>query len=143
MNSTASSVKRPDPKTLLSTLWVFVTVNYIFCDVVTLMNPNDLRNIISGTVGNIQMSESFLLGAAIMMEIPFVMILLSRLLNYGTCRIANVIAASIMTIVQVASLFAGTRPTPHYHFYSAIEISCTVFILLYALKFKLPNVKSE
>lgn len=143
MNAPGSSVGRPEPKTVLSTLWIFVTVNYIFCDVVTLMNPNDLKNILSGTVGSIQMNESFLLGAAIMMEIPFVMILLSRLLNYGACRIANVIAASIMTIVQVASLFAGTRPTPHYFFYSAIEITCTVFILLYALKWRLPDVKSE
>jgi hypothetical protein len=64
-----------DKRVILSTLWIFVTVNYIFCDVVTLMNPNDLRDILSGTVGTIKMSESFLLGAAIMMEIPFLMIL--------------------------------------------------------------------
>ena len=123
-----------DRKVILSTLWIFVTANFIFCDVVTLMNPDDLKQILSGTVGAVQMNQQFLLGAAIMMEIPFVMILLSRILKHKANRIANIIAGSIMTIVQVSSLFVGTAPTLHYIFYSVIEVACTLFIVLYAWK---------
>ncbi len=35
------------------------------------------------------MNENFLLGAAILMEIPIAMVLLSRILNYRTNRWAN------------------------------------------------------
>jgi len=121
-----------DKKAILSTLWIFVTVNYIFCDVVTLMNPQDLKNILSGTVGTIQMNETFLLGAAIMMEIPFVMILLSRLLIYKINRWTNIIAALIMTIIQISSFFVGTETTLHYSFFSIIKILCTLCIVWYA-----------
>jgi len=122
-------------KLILSTLWIFVTVNYIFCDVVTLMNPEDMKQILSGTVGTIQMNQQFLLGAAIMMEIPFAMILLSRILKYRANKLLNIIAGSVMTIVQVGSFFAGgSQPTLHYIFYSIIEISGTLFIVWYAWK---------
>lgn len=130
-----------DKKVILSTLWIFVTVNYIFCDVVTLMNPADLRNILSGTVGAIQMNEQFLLGAAIMMEIPFVMILLSRVLRYKINRWANIIAAFLMTVIQLSSFFVGTESTLHYRFFSIVEIGCTMFIVWYAWNWK--NVKGE
>ena len=38
-----------------------------------------------------------------------------------------------MTVVQIASLFAGT-PTHYYIFFSIIEIACTSFIVCYAWK---------
>lgn len=123
-------------KRLLSTSWIFVTVNYIFCDVVTLMNPKDLKNILSGTVGTIQMNETFLLGASVMMEIPFAMILLSRVLAPKVNRWANLIAASIMTIVQAASLFAGSGTSLHYMFFSAVEIGCTLFVMAFAWRWQ-------
>lgn len=128
--------KTKEKKAILSTLWIFVTVNFIFCDVVTLMNPSDLKQILSGAVGSIQMNQQFLLGAAIMMEIPFIMILLSRVLKYKANKLANIIAASIMTIVQISSLFVGSGSTLHYIFYSIIEIACTLFIVFYVLRWK-------
>jgi len=128
-----------DRKVILSTLWIFATVNYIFCDVVTLMNPEDLKQILTGTVGNIQMNQSFLLGAAIMMEIPFAMILLSRLLKYKANRWANIVAGSIMTLIQISSLFVGSALSLHYIFYSIIEITCTLFVVWYAWRWVKPE----
>jgi hypothetical protein len=126
---------------MLSTLWIFVTVNYIFCDVVTLMNPADLRNILSGTVGSIKMNENFLLGAAIMMEIPFVMILISRVLEYKANKWTNMVAAFIMTAIQISSLFVGTKTTMHYKFFSVVEMGCTIYIFWYTLSWK--NLKED
>jgi len=120
-----------DRKKVLFTLWIFVTVNYIFCDVLTLMNSEDLQQILTGTVGSLEMTPNFLLGAAIFMEIPFVMILLSRILRYKANRISNIIAGSFMTVAQIASLFVGSS-TPHYTFFSIVEIGCTAFIVWYA-----------
>jgi hypothetical protein len=130
MNTTSNEWN--NRKVILSTLWIFVTVNYIFCDVVTLMNHRDLNNILAGTVGTIKMNEKFLLGAAILMEIPFLMIILSRLLNHKINRWTNIIAALIMTLVQISSFFVGTDSTLHYKFFSVIEIGCTLFMVWYA-----------
>jgi hypothetical protein len=140
MNTHKKTIELKERKVILSTLWIFATVNYIFCDVVTLMNPEDLKQILTGTVGNVQMNQGFLLGAAIMMEIPFVMILLSRLLKYKANRWANIIAGSIMTLIQISSLFAGSALSLHYIFYSIIEISCTLFIVWYAWRWVKPEV---
>jgi hypothetical protein len=137
MNTINNELK--DNKVILSTLWIFATVNYIFCDVVTLMNPQDLKNILSGTVGAIPMNEKFLLGATIMMEIPFVMILLSRVLKYKINRWTNIIAAFIMTAIQILSFFVGTDSTLHYKFFSIIEIGCTIYIVWYAWRWNNPK----
>ena len=46
---------------LLSTLWIFVTVNYIFCDVFSLFYAPDLKQFLSGRVGDIELTQGFLL----------------------------------------------------------------------------------
>ena len=124
-----------DKKVILSTLWIFVIANYIYCDILSNMDPEILKIIIEGGQfsGLPPITQKFLLIAGILMEIPIVMILLSRVLKYKANRIANIIAGSIMTIVQIGSLFIGTA-TLHYIFFSTIEISCTAFIVLYSIR---------
>ena len=56
------------------------------------------------------------------------MIVSSRILSYKPNRLANIIVASIMTIVQAATLSTADN-TLHYIFFSIIEISTTAFIL--------------
>jgi len=38
-------------KVLFSTLWIFVTVNYIFCDVFTLFHSESLKQLMTGEMG--------------------------------------------------------------------------------------------
>ena len=124
-----------DKRILLSTLWIFLTVNYIFCDVFTLMYSEELKQILIGKVGDMEITQSFLLTFAVIMEIPMVMIFLSRILKFNINRVLNIIAGIILTIIQTGSLFAGT-PSLHYIFFSIIEIATTLFIVWFALKWK-------
>jgi hypothetical protein len=127
-------------KVILSTLWIFGMLNWIYCDVFGLHDKNILRQVISGGVdGGPQMTPEFLLAASIVMEIPAIMVLLSRILGYRANRIANIVAGVIMTLVQVASLFVGKGPTSYYMFFSAIEISCTVVIVWYSWTWPKPG----
>ena len=111
-------------KTKLSTLWIFATLNYLYCDVLGLMDPNLLEGYLAGTVNGLEVSQAFLLAAGILVEIPMALVVVSRLAKYGLNRWANVIAGAIMTIVQIATLFAGT-PTIYYVFFSVIEVATT------------------
>lgn len=118
-------------KSKLSTLWIFATVNYLYCDVVTLMDPDLLKKFMAGNIGGVDVTQGFLLAAGVLVEIPISMVLLSRVLNYPANRWANVAAGAIMTAVQLASLFART-PAAYYVFFSAVEIACTALIVVYA-----------
>jgi hypothetical protein len=103
------------------------------------MDPVLLNQFIKGSAGNIQINEGFLLGSAILMEIPIAMVLLSRVLNYGANRWANIVAGTIMTVVQLSSLFFGSSPTMYYIFFSIIEISCTALIVWTAWNWPSPE----
>lgn len=130
MNTTEAFTK-PDRKTVLSTLWIFAMLNYLYCDVMALMDPVLLNEFITGTVGGMEINERFLLGAAILMEIPIAMVLLSRILDYRANRLANIIAGSIKTVVMIMTMFIG-MPSLYYLFFGTIEIACTAFIVWYA-----------
>jgi hypothetical protein len=140
MNLNKKLTEMKDRKVVLSTLWIFVTLNYLYCDVMTLMDHEQLKQILTGTVGSIQMTEGFLLGASILMEIPIVMVLLSRILNYKSNRWANIVAGSIKTVVMILSMFVGT-PTLYYIFFGTIEMACTAFIIWYAWTWTNPERK--
>jgi hypothetical protein len=139
MNTPKPTTAKSESKVLLSTLWLFATLNYLYCDVLTLMDPVALQRELTGVVGTIHMTEGFLLGAAILVEIPISMVLLSRVLKYGANRWASIIAGTIMTLVQLSSLFVGTAPTLYYLFFSTLEIACTLFIVWYAWKWSNPE----
>jgi hypothetical protein len=124
MNSDKKTAEM-DMNVKLSTLWIFATLNYIYCDVVTVMDP--VKH------APIQLTQGFLLGAAVLVEIPIAMVLLSRILKYRANRWANIITGIIMTAVQILSLFVAT-PTMYYMFFSAIEITSTALIVWYAWK---------
>ncbi len=131
-----------DMKVKLSTLWVFVMFNYIYADILTLMDPAVLKEIITGTVGGLEMTQGFLLGAAILMETAIVMVVLSRVLKYRANRWANIIAGVIHTAAVFLSLFVGT-PAMYYTFFATIEIACTLLIVWYAWKWVNPEVSPD
>jgi len=139
MNTNNKIAEMKDRKAVLSTLWVFLVANYIYCDVLTHVDPSVIKELITGTLGSIQITQSFLLAAAIFMEIPFAMIILSRVLKYRANRWANIIAGAFMAASQVGTMNMGTPPTLYYLFYSAIEIACTLFIVWYAWQWRNPE----
>ena len=139
MKTTNKTTERKDRKVILSTLWIFATLNYLYCDVVGLMNPDLLRQYLTGSVNSIHITQGFLLGAGILVEIPMAMVLLSRVLSYRANRWANVAAGSVMTVVQCLTLVL--TPPAYYIFFSIIEIACTAFIVWYAWRWPNPEAR--
>ena len=117
-----------DMRSKLSTLWIFATLNYLYCDVVTLMDANLLKGFMNGHVGGIEVTQGFLLAAAALVEIPISMVLLSRVLGHPANRWANIGAGVTMTGVQLLSVFAA-KPAPYYLFFSLIEVGATAAIV--------------
>ncbi len=122
-------------KKTLSTLWIFVTLNYLYCDVMSLMDANLLKQYLTGKIDGLTLDDNFLLGAAILMELPIAMILLSKILRPAYNCWTNIVVATIKTLAMVATLFIGT-PTSYYLFFATIEISTTLFIIGYCWYWK-------
>jgi threonine/homoserine/homoserine lactone efflux protein len=122
-------------KTRFSTLWLFLSLNYICCDMLGLMDSSVLKQYLAGSVDGNELTQGFLLVAAILLEIPFLMVLLSRTLKYRCNRWANIVAGTVMAAVQIATLFMGTS-TVYYTFFSVIEIAAAAFVIWYAWQWR-------
>jgi hypothetical protein len=127
-----------DKKVLLSTIWIFAVFNYLYCDVISLMDGKMLKQYLAGNAGGMEITQGFLLGAGVLMEISISMVLLSRVLNYRANRWANIIAGIITTAVQFASL-VSFQPTMYYIFFSIIEIASTALIVWLAWNWRNPE----
>lgn len=117
-----------DRRHLLTILWIFATLNYIYCDVFTLMDPAFLSKLLTGAVGSIPFTPEFLLAMSALMQVPMAMVLLSYVLPPGTNRWANVLAGAFMSLVQLSTVIMGT-PASYYAFFSTFEIPCTLAII--------------
>jgi hypothetical protein len=126
-------------KDLLSTIWVFVTINYLYCDLIGLMDASLLKQYLTGKVEGMEISREFLLYAGVLMEIPIAMILLSKILPDKPNAWANIVSAFIKTVVMVLTFFVGNA-TIYYIFFAIIEISTTLFIFIYSIRW-LRNIK--
>src|ERR1035437_16741 len=95
-------------KIRLSTMWIFVTLNYIYCDVFTALGASS-NSTTTNTGIVLTVPGFFWLGVSVLMEIPMVMVLLARYLPFKASRWANMIAGFIMTAAEAASFFVGKR----------------------------------
>ena len=120
---------RRDTRVVLQSVWIFAVLNYLYCDLLGLMHAPDLQAYLDGNIGGIEVTTGFLLGAGVLMEMPILMVLVSRLARRRVARIASIAAGSLMTLVQLASLGFGSETTPHYYFFSLVEVSATAFIV--------------
>lgn len=115
-------------KVKLSTLWIVVLINMIFADIfsimVELVNKDTLN--IPGDV------KTIMAIAAIVTNIPILMIYFSRILEYKANRIINMIAA-ILTIIYV---IGGGDTAPHYLIIASIEVVFLILIFVYSLKWR-------
>lgn len=127
-----------DRKMMLSTLWIFVTLNYLYADVLTLfadVGPTAPEEV---ELVSALSTPEMLLVAAIYLEMAMVMIVLSRLLKYGMNRWANIIIAPLHILGVLASLFVMTPPI-FYPFFVAVEVVTLLFIVRYAWSWKDSN----
>jgi hypothetical protein len=120
-----------DTKERLSLLWIFALLNYLYADVIALwallgLPPADTPHL----------GQWALAGAAVLMEIPIAMIVACRLLPFRANRLANIIAGSIVTLVNgfltfIPPLVGWGRPPAlsEYLFFATIETVCTVAIV--------------
>lgn len=133
MNTSKATTNTRDRKMMLSALWIFATLNYIYADVFTLFFTPGAQT------ATATMPAGAVLGFAVLMETAIAMVLLSRVLQYGANRWASIIVGALHTAAVFFFVFAGTPPAPFSALFGTIEIACTLVIIWYAWKWTNPQ----
>ena len=128
MNSSITPAKKLDTKALLSTLWIVVMINMLKADILSLYIPGSAEEVARTSARAGTPIPQLMLGAAIMMEISIVMIILSRVLKYGVNRWVNI----IVSLITIAFVVGGGVSYPHYIFIATVEVICLLLIIGFA-----------
>jgi hypothetical protein len=123
-----------DKKVVFSTLWIFALLNYIYNDIFSLYFVPNIQN------DAVSAASSQVLMFAFLMETAIAMVLLSRFLKYGANRWLNVIFGVVHTALVAWSVIGTTQQSFNIMFV-AIEIACTLFIIVYALMWRKPEAQ--
>ena len=111
--------------TRISTLWIVVMFTMVYADILSFITPGELQKMWDGSAG-VHLTPGLLLVFAILLEIPVLMIYLSRVLKPTANRWANTVAVAV-TIMYVIG--GGSFNLPHYIFFAAVEIGCMAYIV--------------
>ena len=120
-----------DTKERLSLFWIFALLNYLYADVIALWAIIDSPNLADAP----HLPPWVLPASAVFMEIPIAMIVASRLLPFKANRLANIIAGTIVTLINGGLTYipplvgARTPALPAYLFFATIETVCTSVIV--------------
>jgi hypothetical protein len=117
---------------ILSTLWIALMLNYIYCDVLGLNDPAHLGELRAGTFAGAPFDPMQLVAAGALMQVPIAMVLISRLVRRAPSRWVNIVASALLAATQLITLFVGTPPTPVYVFFSVVEIAIIIVIIVVA-----------
>lgn len=126
-------IEKIDTKLLLSSLWIVVMINMLKADVLSLYIPGALDELVS-FAGDTPIPQ-LMLGAAVIMEMAIVMIVLSHVLTYRVNRWANIIVAGLMIVFVIG----GGSTSPHYLFIATVEVVCLLLIVGIAWRWSKPE----
>jgi len=113
-------------KTKLAGLWVILMFFYLYNDVFTLFQP--------GSMDGVQFNQATMLGIAVLMAIPSLMVLLSLTLKARTNRSANIIAGIFHAGVLLTTMLVPGEVWAYYRLYQIIEGALIVLIIWDAWK---------
>ena len=124
-----------DPRTLISTLWVFILFNIVFRDLHQFLNPEAMQEML-----RLRFKETEVLLFGILLEVPILLLLLTRILPLSTSKWLNT-SGAIISIIGIATTF----PTADLDdkFFASIEFCALIGIIFFSWKSYSPLKISE
>jgi hypothetical protein len=114
----------------LSALWVSLMLTYLLGDVLRIFSGD----FVAGEVSGMQISQGLMLGMAILMVIPIVMVCLSLILKHAANRWANIILAIFFFVFNAIGL--PTYPSLYDQFLIVVGLVFNVLTVWIAWRWK-------
>jgi hypothetical protein len=129
-------------KVKLALLWAALMFFYIYNDILSFFQPGHVADLVEGQLEGVQFTQSFLIGAALLMALPSLMIILSLTLRAGLNRWVNIFAGIFHLLVLVGTQFVGeSKVWIYWRLYELLEAVFIVLIIWTAWKW--PTVDSQ
>ena len=117
-------------KMKISALWVSLMLCYIYGDYFGLYKPGKLQGMLEGMMGPLgPTTQGVLLGTAILMAIPSVMVFLSLVLKPTPNRWLNIILGLVYTVIMLITMPGSWA---FYIFLGVVEVVLSALIVWYA-----------
>jgi hypothetical protein len=131
-------------KARISVLWGSATLLYIYGDVIGFYSPGGLQRMLDGKMGPWPVTPNLLLGVAIMMSAPAVMVALTVLLKPVASRWLNVVMGAAYTAIMLFTMFGALKFDGYFYVYlGVVEVALTSLVVWYALTWpRQPLVKT-
>ncbi|MCF6199788.1 MAG: DUF6326 family protein [Hyphomicrobiaceae bacterium] len=123
-----------ETKAKLSTLWIVIMFNMAFIDILSFYIPGKQEEL-AAFAGDTPIAQ-LMLGGAIVLQIPILMIFLSTIMPYSLNRWANIIVALLMIAFVVGPEIGNAAVSPHYIFMGAVEVLFMLYIIWTSWKWK-------
>lgn len=118
-------------KLKLAALWASTMFCYIYCDYFQLYVPGKLDGMLQAQMGPLgAVTQWTLLGTAVLMAVPSLMIFLSLALPARFSRVLNVVFGAFFTLLL--ALIALTTSWYFYRFFAVLEVVLTALIVWHA-----------
>jgi Family of unknown function (DUF6326) len=114
----------------ISALWIAMLFLFAYGDIFGFFKPGQIEEVISGEISGIEITQVFLLGAAVYIAIASVMVFLSLVLRPRVSRWTNIVL-SILFIVSIGVSAIG-ETWVYFIFLSITEIGLLLLIVWYA-----------
>ena len=107
---------------------------YLYNDVLSFFRQDTIEEVLTGEVGGIEITQTFLLGGAILMAIPIFMVFLSLVLPAKVNRPTNIIVGIFHAVVLLITLLVPGEIWANYALYMILEAVFIALIVWHALR---------
>ena len=114
-------------KVKLAGLWAAMMLLYVYADFLSLYRPGQLAEIESGKIGPLDVSQSSLVIASLIVIVPALVVALSLTLRPSLNRPANLALGVLFTLVNVGNLVGESWV--YYFLFGLLEIALTLAIV--------------
>jgi hypothetical protein len=131
-------------KTKISALWVSTLMCYLYADYIALLSPGMIQRIMDGNLGGWETTPGFLLGSAVIMVIPSVLIYLTLALKSTASRWLNIIFGVLyIAIALITTVNAWKYDLYYYILFGTLELVLTGLIVWYAWRWSKQEVENK
>ena len=114
----------------LSALWICLMLTYLLGDVLRIFSGD----FVAGEISGMEMSQGLMLGMAVLMLIPIVMVLLSLTLKHPAIRWVCIVVAILLFLFNLVGL--PTYPSLYDQFLIVVGLVFNALTVWYAWKWK-------
>src|SRR6185369_11631731 len=93
----------------IAALWASATLLYIYGDVIAFYSPGGLQRMLDGKMGPLPVTPTLLLGVAILMSAPAVIVALTAVLKPVLNRWLNVVMGAAYTAVMLFTMIDAVK----------------------------------